>query len=141
MDFINLPYLVKAAIGLTGVFIIYQLFQQLTVGRKRRALAREKGCLPAPEYPQWEKVLGYDLFKQNIQGFKAHNALDISYNRFRTMGVNTFQFIALGRRLHTTIEPENLKTIQAVEFKKWGLGSRRKVSFRPLLGDGKILLT
>ena len=36
-----------------------------------------------------------------------------------------------------TIEPENLKSIQAIDFKKWGLGTRRKVAFEPLLGHGK----
>ena len=46
------------------------------------------------------------------------------------------QMKLLGRHAYFTIEPENLKTIQAVEFKKWGLGSRRKTAFDPLLGAG-----
>lgn len=40
--------------------------------------------------------------------------------------------------MHATLEPENLKTIQAVDHKKWGLGTRRKIGFRPLLGDGEF---
>jgi len=36
-----------------------------------------------------------------------------------------------------TIEPANLKVMQALEHRKWGLGGRRKVAFRPLLGDGE----
>ena len=35
-----------------------------------------------------------------------------------------------------TVEPTNLKVIQALEHKKWGLGGRRVRAFRPLLGDG-----
>ena len=35
-----------------------------------------------------------------------------------------------------TVEPDNLKTILALDFKKWGLGSRRKNAFVPLLGHG-----
>ena len=31
---------------------------------------------------------------------------------------------------------QNLKVIQAIQFKKWGLGTRRKVGARLLLGDG-----
>ena len=76
------------------------------------------------------------MFRQNMSAFKNHHFLETSYNRFREMGVNTFQFVALGRKIMITVEPENLKTIQAVNFKHWGLGSRRKVGFRPLLGDG-----
>ncbi|GAB7349248.1 hypothetical protein MBLNU459_g8405t2 [Dothideomycetes sp. NU459] len=34
------------------------------------------------------------------------------------------------------MEPENLKTVMALDFKKWGLGKRRIVCFRPLLGQG-----
>ena len=45
--------------------------------------------------------------------------------------------IALGRKFIVTTEPEILKTIQAINFKQWGLGGRRKVAFRPFLGDGK----
>jgi len=40
------------------------------------------------------------------------------------------------RHVISTIEPENLKTIQAVDFKKWTLGSRRISAFRPFLGLG-----
>ena len=137
MEFGNLPPAVKLALGLVGVFIVYQLFTQLNLSRKRRALAREKGCLPAPAYPQWEKIVGWDLFRQNIRAFRSKNFLEVSYKRFQEMGVNTYQFVALGSRMYTTIEPENLKTIQAVEFKKWGLGKRRMEGFRPLLGDGE----
>jgi len=35
-----------------------------------------------------------------------------------------------------TIEPENIKTIMAVNFEHWSLGDRRKDAFTPLLGDG-----
>ncbi|KAI6842745.1 putative P450 monooxygenase [Hortaea werneckii] len=52
------------------------------------------------------------------------------------MGVNTMQINLLGRHAHLTVEPENLKVIQALEHKKWQLGTRRKFGFRPLLGDG-----
>jgi hypothetical protein len=44
--------------------------------------------------------------------------------------------VVLGSTFIATIEPENLKTIQATEHKKWSLGKRRKVAFRPLLGVG-----
>lgn len=71
-----------------------------------------------------------------MAAFKSHTFLAENYDRYQRMGVNTFSVVALGRKIHTTIEPENLKTIQATDFKKWGLGERRKVAFRPLLGSG-----
>lgn len=63
-----------------------------------------------------------------------------SQERFKEIGATTFALKILGRTMVMTLEPQNLKTIQALEHKKWGLGTRRKVSFKPLLGDGKIIL-
>jgi hypothetical protein len=133
----SVPNVVKITFGLAALFVAYQIIEQLTRARKRRAIAREKGCLPSPSYPQLETILGWDLFRSNIRAIRNHTILELTYDRFREMGVNTFHFMALGRRIHMTIEPENLKTIQAINFKQWGLGIRRKVGFRPLLGDGK----
>jgi hypothetical protein len=39
-----------------------------------------------------------------------------------------------------TLEPQNLKVIQALDHKKWGLGQRRVTAFKPLLGNGKSIL-
>lgn len=135
----DLSPVTQLALGLGALFLAYQIFQQLTVGRKRRAIAREKGCLPPPSYPQWETVLGIDTFRANIRALKAHNFLETTYKRFHQMGANTYQMTALGRRFVITTEPENLKVIQAINFKNWGLGVRRKVAFRPFLGDGKTM--
>jgi hypothetical protein len=135
----NLPHVSKLILGLAVLFVAYQIVQRLTIARRRRAVAREKGCLPSPSYPQRETILGWHLFRSNLRALKAHKFLETSYKRFQEMGVNTYQMMALGRRIHMTTEPENLKTIQAVNFKQWGLGGRRKVAFRPLLGDGELL--
>ena len=134
----NLPRAAQVVLGLGAFFFAYVIVQQLTTARKRQAIAREKGCSPPSAYPQWDTVLGVDIFRQNIRALKAHNFLDTNYKRFQRMGVNTYQFVALGRRFIVTTEPENLKTIQAINFKQWGLGGRRKVAFRPFLGDGKV---
>ena len=141
MAALEVPQVAKLAIGLASLFIFYQLFVQLTIAQRRRAFAREKGCLPAPKLPQSDPILGIDLFREDMRGFKNHTFLEMSRNRIRRMGVNSMQFVALGRRIYMTIEPENLKTIQAIDFKKWSLGKRRKVGFRPLLGDGESLLS
>lgn len=134
-------HLAKLAGLVLAALAVFHILTRIHLASKRRALAREKGCLPPPLYPQPEQIFGWSLFRQNMRSLKQRKFLESSANRFREMGVNTYQLVALGRRLYTTIEPENLKTIQAVDFKKWGLGERRKISFRPLLGDGKPCLS
>ncbi|CAK1357084.1 Cytochrome P450 52A12 [Cercospora beticola] len=136
MNFAELNSTTKAVAGLAVLYVLYQIATSVDLWSKRRALKREKGCLEAPKWPQKDPIFGLDAFFENIAALKAHKILEISTDRFRQAGANTFQIIALGRRIHTTIEPENLKVIQAIDHKKWSLGTRRKIGFRPLLGDG-----
>ena len=109
MDFAHLPHLAKAAVLLTGVYIAYQLYIQLTLGRKRRAMRREKGTLPPVALPSRDPILGWDKFRENMQAIKEHRLLEMGLARFRQMKVNTILAVNLGRRVIITTEPENLK--------------------------------
>ena len=121
----SFQHAIAAVIVLT---ILYNAFWQLTVGARRRTMIREKGCLPIKRYPVKDPILGIDIFRENIRNFKDKTFLETNVKRFEFMGCNTFIIPSLRRRIITTIEPENLKTIQALDFKKWSLGRRRKVS-------------
>ncbi|KAK4569468.1 hypothetical protein LTR86_003231 [Recurvomyces mirabilis] len=137
MDISRLPLVAKAAALLAFAYILYQIYIQLTIGVQRRAYQREKGTLPVPWlYTLKDRFMGIDVFVQNMKALKAHNILALGKSRFDLQKVRTYRMVMLGRDVFTTIEPDNLKTIQAVDFKKWSLGSRRKTAFRPLLGIG-----
>lgn len=137
----NLPHLSQIAFALTAVYILYALAQKLHLHRTRRAFAASKGALPAPLYPQWDHVFGLDQFRESLAAFREHRMLEYSQQRFRTMGTTTFSHLVLGRKTIMTVEPANLKVIQALEHKKWGLGGRRKRAFEPLLGDGELVVS
>lgn len=137
MDFLRPSRFATAVFGLAFVLIAYQIFLQLTLEYKRRALRKERGVLPAPWAKGFrDRIFGLDLFRQNLQSIKEHRVLERGQERFRKTNANTMQMVVLGRHIHFTIEPENLKHIQAIDFKKWSLGIRRKQGFRQLLGDG-----
>ncbi|KAK5133601.1 hypothetical protein LTR08_007549 [Meristemomyces frigidus] len=137
MDFSALPYAARIAVGLAGISILYLLFNEFTVGRRRRSLQREKGTLPAPYYTGFrDRFLGLDLFVANMKHLKERRFLENAVLRFHHDKVNTMRVVSLGEQMHFTMEPENLKTIQAIDFKRWKLSSRRKFGFRPLLGEG-----
>ena len=76
------------------------------------------------------------MFLRNTRLIREHRFLEAAGQRFRDMNTHTMQITLLGRHVHFTLEPENLKVIQAIEHKKWQLGTRRKSGFRPLLGLG-----
>ncbi|KAH9838838.1 Cytochrome-P450 52A12 [Teratosphaeria destructans] len=123
MDLASLPYAVRAIAGLTLLFSLYQLYFHLTTGAARRTLRRTKGTRPAPWIAGFsDHVFGWALFRAN--------------ERCHATAANTFRMVNLGRHVHFTIEPENLKCIQATDHKKWGLGRRRIAGFTPLLGAG-----
>lgn len=140
MDFVDflssLPPTVQVALTAIALYLTYQTIDSLAVWRRREAIRREKGVLSARRMPQIDPFFGIDIFMQNMKALKSHTLLETVHRRFKKLGVNTFQMKVLGRQLHFTTEPENLKTIQAIDAKKWSLGRRRKEGFRPLLGIG-----
>ncbi|OCK74977.1 putative P450 monooxygenase [Lepidopterella palustris CBS 459.81] len=134
MEFTNLAKV--AAIGLVCILTFRQLYTALLLVRKRQVICREKGVLPAPWYPFWDRLFGIDLLIKNTKVRKEHRVLEQQFTRFREMNANTFRLVLLGRHIHYTIEAENLKHILALEFKKWSVGSRRILGLAPLLGQG-----
>jgi cytochrome P450 len=127
----------KQGLVIAGIaYLFYYAFWQLTVGARRRLIIREKGCLPVKKYPTKDPILGIDLFRDLLRHISEHKLLDLVIARFERMNAKTLTFPSLGRQAIFTIEPENLKTIQALDFKKWSLGKQRKTSFIPFLGVG-----
>ena len=78
---------------------------------------------------------GISTIFENRRYFKAHKILERSLRRFREIGP-TFEIKILNRSFRITIEPENLKQIQSVQFKNWSLGHERNTTFRTFLGEG-----
>jgi cytochrome P450 len=137
MAFSDLPLVVKLVVGLTALYTLYQIVTQLALFQRRQGIRRQKGALDAPYFPGFrDHILGFDLFRQNLAAIKEHTALSTAQGRFAQAGSNTMKVILVGRVVYFTQEPEILKHIQAIDFKKWSLGYRRKTSFTPLLGVG-----
>lgn len=104
MDISRLPETVKVLFYLFCVFVCFQVYLQLTVGRRRRALCREKGVLPVPWMPGLkDRLLGLDLFLENIKIRKDHRILENAVNRFRKAGFNTMRLVMLGQSVYLTV--------------------------------------
>lgn len=137
MGFAELHATTKAVLGLAVIYVVCYSITSLELWTRRRAFKRERGVRSAPKLLQKDPVFGLDLFFENIKALKNHTLLEVATSRFQNVGSNTFRLVALGRHMHVTLDSENLKTIQAIDHKKWSLGTRRKIGFRPLLGDGQ----
>jgi len=130
-------HLVKAGAFLATVYLIYTLVRSLALHRSRAAFKQATGAQSAIPYPQWERIIGWDMFKDSLKAFREHRMLERSQERHKITGATTFNIMVLGRSTTMTLEPQNLKVIQALDHKKWGLGRRRKTAFKPFLGDGR----
>ena len=139
MAVIELPSLIHAVLGSTLIYALYYLHWQLTIGASRRAMIKQHGCKPMKQSPDLNSfpnnIIGIKEVKRSLQAAKEHRLLAHNRSRFLKNGNNTHVKIFF-TDLMQTLEPENLKTIMALDFKKWGLGDRRKGAFVPLLGHG-----
>lgn len=131
-------HLVKVGALLATVLLLYTLVRKISLQRSRAALKQATGAQSAKPYPQWERIVGWDAFRDSLKAFREHRMLVRLEERFKETGTTTFSIRVLGRTTIMTLEPQNLKVIQALDHKKWGLGQRRVTAFKPLLGNGKF---
>ena len=132
----SLPQFVLAAVLF---YALYYIHWELTVGASRRRMIKEHGCKPMRPIPELESplnlIVGWKLLSENLAAYKRHQLLQHVKERYGRLG-NTFRAKALFDNVVQTIEPENLKTVLATEFKDWNLPDSRNTAFRPLLGHG-----
>lgn len=117
-----------------GFVALYAILSKVTVYVQGRRFAKAHGCLPAKAYPQSETIMGYNLYNEFKAASLGKRIGEANYERYQKMGT-TYTFSVLGRYAVVTIDPENIKTVLATNFKDYGLGGRQK-AFGPLLGHG-----
>ncbi|KAF6221995.1 hypothetical protein HO133_001963 [Letharia lupina] len=134
-----LPGLIQVFLGPLVIYVLYYIHWELTIGASRRAMIKEHGCKPMKHSPELnsfpDNIIGIKALMGNVKAAQEHRLMAHNRARFLRIGNNThMKFIFTD--LMQTNEPENIKTILALDFKSWGLGKRRKDAFVPLLGHG-----
>ena len=136
----ELPSLLHALLASASLYIIYYIYWELTTGTTRRAIIKKHGCEPIKSDPHFQyfpnNIFGYKSLVENFPALKQHKFMELVRSRFLRNGQTTMHQKVLFTDLIQTIEPENLKTILALNFKDWSLGERRTSAFIPLLGYG-----
>ena len=136
----QLPTLLHLLLASIFFYGIYRVHWELTTGASRRALIKKHGCEPIKRNPDYNyfpnNVIGYRTLLENIASLREHNFLE----RIRTRYLRHGNYTMIQRMVFTdmiqTIEPDNLKTILALNFKDWSLGDRRTTAMIPFLGRG-----
>jgi cytochrome P450 len=136
MALIQLQSIARAAAAAAILYGVYWIYWELTTGARRRSMIKRHGCLPPKLLPDADPTgFGYFRLKETLRWLKERKLLQGNTSRFAQMG-NTFAINVSMIRVVATIEPENLKHMQALDFKNWSIGSMRKKLFTPFLGTG-----
>ena len=117
-------------------YCLYHLYWNLTKVVSHRRLSKEHGCEPVQKVVTKDPFFGLDQFLAGFAQFKEHVVLESTQLQFAVLRTNTFQVSVFRQPMIMTIEPENLKTILAVNFKSWGMPDERKKGASLLLGEG-----
>lgn len=117
-------------------YTTYRLYTHLKLASAHRHLAASKGCKPPPKWRQSPFLFGLDIFYDSYKDMKAHCSLENTRTRFWALGANTVQMEVPGATLFSTIEPQNIKSVLATNFKDWGIGEGRKKMMEPFIGEG-----
>ncbi|KAF2266735.1 cytochrome P450 alkane hydroxylase [Lojkania enalia] len=123
-------------LALLLAFVALLLNHYLNRQRERQenwAIAERHGCLPAPRL-QNQRPWGIDRLEQIFRADAESRLMELFLFHFRQTG-STLEQKFLGTKAYGTIEPANLEAIFSTNFKDFGMGPRRDITF-PMFGDG-----
>ncbi|PVH94679.1 cytochrome P450 alkane hydroxylase [Periconia macrospinosa] len=100
---------------------------------ENKAVAERHGCLPATRL-QNQRPWGIDRLEQIFRADAESRLMELFLFHFRQTG-STLEQKFLGTKAYGTIEPANLEAIFSSNFKDFGIGPRRAITF-PMFGDG-----
>ncbi|KAL6697041.1 cytochrome P450 [Trichoderma pleuroticola] len=115
--------------------LAYWVVKRSILSLEQRKFARQKGCQPCRRIPQRERIIGYDLYRQEVALAREGRSLQAAQNRFRLFG-DTFSGVVMGQFFITTIDPENVKALLSSQFSDFDSG--KKGLFGPFIGDSML---
>jgi cytochrome P450 len=133
-SYLNLSLARTVALAVAALVILSFAISQIRLFLVRQRFARSHGCKPVARSANKDPFLGLDVLRANLRAAREHKALEMSRERYTLLG-NTFASKQLLGLTLSTIEPDNIKTVLALNFKDYGIGHRLE-QFGPLLGAG-----
>ncbi len=125
--------------GLLLFYVIYNGYCRLEAAISGHRFARTHDCKPVKPSPTLNtfsnEILGWKVPLLLINAYKAGNVLEVVQKCF-FRNCHTVRVKLLSTNIIFTIEPENLKTILASNFKEWTLSTRRKRAMDATVGHG-----
>lgn len=130
-----LGFRLTQVVGTALVFacLVHFLVAYRRTRSRRQKLIDSQCCRDAPVNPQAGPFGFYEL-QEMKKAFRARVFLDRSRKQYKNYGL-TFTSRFMTQKIIHTVEPANIKAVLSTKFAHYGIGSRRKNAFRPLLGE------
>ncbi|KAL8679374.1 MAG: hypothetical protein Q9186_004340 [Xanthomendoza sp. 1 TL-2023] len=131
----SLYRLLQISLAFLSLGVVYLLYLSLNKRRRNQRFIKEHDCKPTKAMPN-KYPFGIDLIIEELRYIKEHVLLEKYQARFRDLNCATFLAKELHLQLLMTMEPENIKSILATDFKSYSVGEERKKALTPFLGEG-----
>ncbi|KAF2005089.1 N-alkane-inducible cytochrome P450 [Amniculicola lignicola CBS 123094] len=127
----------KLAVAVVALLVTRRVYWELTTGARRRAFAKQHGCLAAKKEPGNPFGFGLDILMADIKAIKNHNLLPRWHKILLDAGdAHMVYFSFRGKKIFFTDSPEILKTVLATKFDTYSIGEERIKMLTPLVGKG-----
>ena len=126
----------RLLVALGAFLLVRRAYFEATTGSRRRALAKQHGCLPPNKIPNKDPILGIDRFLDNLKAISEHRLLATWHLALKSTKSHTAIMRVLGGTLFMTDDPENLKTMLATKFDEWSIGRERINELSRFIGHG-----
>ena len=113
--------------------VLYLAYEYLTFYISRRDLIQSQGYQAPAAFPHRDSLFGLDAVRNTICAVKEKRSIARQIELHAQYG-SKFSSKFFTTPVVSTIEPENIKTVLSSRFGGYGIGSRRKNAFAPLLG-------
>jgi cytochrome P450 len=130
-----MDYIFASLLPTVGLLAAYYAFHVIQLYLARSKLIREHGCQPTAYMPQKDPILGLDLFVRMARLAKERRLVEDLKQRYDTYS-NTYSSTTLGTTAINTIEPQNIQTVWASNFKDYGIEPFRLAPMEPFTGRG-----
>src|SRR5277367_2849364 len=121
----NMPsfeqFVVLAFVATIVVVVARWMVEYVDHARQRRA----KGCGVIPRYSHLDPILGLDIPIGMARSLRQNYFLDW-LNKIHQGLPKTFEVNFVGSRFIWTIEPENMKSLSAINWKDFAVGPMRR---------------
>lgn len=127
-------YLFQILLGCLTLALCRLWYQHITTSIAHRKFIQKYGCKEPAAMSRKDPFFGLDLIRDAVHAAETKTSITRQVSLYAQYG-NTFSTRFLMTPVINTIERENITTILTEKFDDYGIGSRRKEAFAPLLGQ------